>query len=154
METLDKNFTGNENVLTVNGSIISYLKTASKWTVLASVCLFLFGITGILGAVKSFYDLAQLGEYIGENPMMTVRRLTAFIQLIFGAGLILPGIFLIRFTISAKNAFKTLDQGDFDFAIKSLKNTLVFFALYLVTLIIAVITTVYLAIEAANQATL
>jgi len=152
METLDKNITSDSNKgLTVNGSITSYVQTASKWTIIIAVCLFMIAVALIIYSVKSISDLSNFADVMGQNPVIFVGKLIAFVQLIFGAALILPGIFLIRFTTSSKSAFKTLDQGDFDFAIKNMRNTLVFFAIYLLIFLITIGSVVYYVYDLRNS---
>jgi len=155
METLDKNFTANDTKeLSVNGSITSYVQTASKWTVIISVCLFLIALSVIGMSIKTLSDLAQVGDFAAQNPTISLAKLIAFLKLFFAGVLIFPAIFLIRFTISAKSAFRNLDQGDFDFAIKNAKNTFVFTAIYLVTLIIAVAYILYQDYSLSNPETI
>src|SRR6218665_730418 len=137
METLDKNITSDDTKgLSVNGSISSYVQTTSKWTVIISVCLFAIAIALIIYSIKSLSDIAQIGDFLAQNPIIFLSKLIAFTQLFFGSILIIPGIFLIRFTISAKSAFRNQNHADFDFAIKNARNTFVFFAIYLITLLI------------------
>jgi hypothetical protein len=152
METLDKNITtGSNKALEVNGSITSYVQTASKWTIIIAICLFVIAIVLIIYSVKSISDLSNFADVMGQNPVIFLGKLIAFVQLVFGAALILPGIFLIRFTISAKSAFRTLDQGDFDFAVKNVRNTFVFFAIYLITLLITIGSVVYYVYDLRNS---
>ncbi len=151
METLDKNFTADDaKGLFVNGSISSYVQTASKWTVIISICLFLISLSVLGFSIKSLSDLAQVSGFMAENPVISLSKLIAFLQLFFAGMLIFPAVFLIRFTLSAKSAFRNLDQGDFDFAMKNAKNTFVFFAIYLVTLIIAVAYVAYAIYDLKN----
>ena len=151
METLDKNFTADDaKGLFVNGSISSYVQTASKWTVIISICLFLISLSVLGFSIKSLSDLSQVGGFSAENPEISLDKLIAFLQLFFAGMLIFPAVFLIRFTISAKSAFRNLDQGDFDFAMKNAKNTFVFFAIYLVTLIIAAAYVAYAIYDLKN----
>lgn len=138
METLDDNLKLNGKGLSFNGTVQEYLNVMSGWSVVIAVFVFIMMLSQVSVGAYFFWLSSEMPDSPYTADIQSRVIFVGWLYLIIGLVLIFPALYLIRFSINVKRAFKTTDQGDLEFSIRNLRNLFIFAGSYMILFIVLI----------------
>lgn len=139
METLDDNLKLNAKGLSFNGTVQNYLNMMSGWSVVITVFVFMMMLSQISVGAYLFWLSSQMPDSPYTAEIETRLIFMGWLYFVVGGVLIFPALYLIRFSINVKRAFKTTDQGDLEFAVRNLRNLFIFAGSYMILFLLLIL---------------